>query len=134
MNPSNNTPQGEAAFNAAIAALMRLDSILIDIKNILQKQDIPKPIRQHRKIELVRAFYVQSMPLIKDEEDKKRIKEEVSKLHYLYDFDPTDYYKQAKIPIYSFQQDVQMDDIIIMIEEALQKSGYFMPERKEKIL
>ena len=125
-------PPKEAAFNAAIATLMRLNEILIDVKNNSIDDTRTKGKKQHYKYRLVKAFYVQSVPLIKEQEDKDLIKEKLSeiKLKTWYDKNLNPGSRQIRC-VYSDDTENQLDDILILIQEALQKAGHFMPEKRD---
>ena len=127
-NTTKEAPK-EAAFNAAIATLMRLDSILIDIKNNSIAENRPKGMKQHFKYRLVKAFYVQSVPLIKDQEDKDLIKKKLLAITLMY----SQHIGWDKYTVSKYVDDIEneLDDILILIQEALQKAGHFMPEKRD---
>lgn len=118
-----------AAFNMAIASLMRIHDIL----KLITKYSMssfntslaPGPI-QHMKYRLVRQLYVQSVPLMKPE-SKKPIKDNLNKIKLAREVTPT---KQVT-ELYDHQVEMDLDDCICEIEEALQIQGYFMPPRSD---
>lgn len=119
----------EAAFNAAIATLMRLDRILIDIKDNSIAEKRTKGKKQHYKYRLVKAFYVQSVPLIKDKEDKDLIKKKLLAIKLIYR--EVIAWNNYTTPKYIDEIENELDDILILIQEALQKGGHFMPEKRD---
>lgn len=135
MNEDKKEPIVEnqgAPFNSAIACLMRLDGILIDIKNLVLKtgKEFDKGFAQQRKYYLVRQFYVQATPLIKNEDDRKKIKEMLGKIKLEYS-DGLNHGFPCKYPSYSFQIENALDEIIITIEESLQRDGFYMPSKDD---
>lgn len=129
MDTPDTKPEGEgAAFNAAVAALMRLNKILLDIESLVLNRQIAFAEKQHIKIRLTRAFYTQSIALLKDEDDKEKIKIEVSKLK------PALKKKEGhscSTLIFSWELEEQIDNVLILIQEALQKEGYLMPSKQD---
>ena len=118
-----------AAFNMAIASLMRIHDILKLITKYslssFQGSVLPGPI-QHMKYRLVRQLYVQSVPLMKPEE-KGPIKKTLNAIKLAREVTPT---KQVT-ELYDHQVEMQLDDCTCEIEEALQVQGYFMPPKSD---
>lgn len=127
-NP-NNTATEPAAFNAAIAILMRLDNILQRITSVMQDEDYPKWSRLHKKYDLVRQLVVQASPLIKDKTLVEALLNELNGVK-IPTFKKPD--KNYSIYIYSRKMDCQLDIIMIKVQSDLQSSGYFMPQGREK--
>lgn len=128
--------QAPAAFNAAVAALMRLDRILVkmqDLSLIAGEEDYPLGYCQHQRRRLLKDFYIQSIPLIKDETAKTTIKEKFYSIIPGWN-EVLRGGEKVRVPAYSAEVERQMDDVLIMLQEELQKQGMLMPERKEKIL
>lgn len=123
-----------SAFNSAVACLMRIDGILREIKDLVLNKELSNSARQIKKLKLMRELFVQSYPLI-DEEQAKKLKESVIsfklyskqvskwnpiiKEHELIDF-----------IIYSEQKETELNNLIIDIEVALQDKGLLMPSKE----
>lgn len=129
------TEQAPAAFNSAVAALMRLDRILVKMQDISEKagRDFTRGEAQHARYRLLKDFYVQSIPLIKDDTAKTTIKEKFYAIKLAWKDNP-EFYQKVLIPAYSTEIESKIDEVLIMLQEELQKQGMLMPERKEKIL
>ena len=126
--PEDNQQDSSAPFNSAIATLMRLDQILRDIKNLILDNKLSGSVKQARKYYLVKAFYIQAFPLIKLEEDKERVKAFIETMKPEY----AKKYCGGKVVeniIFSHLFDDKLDEALMMIQESLQVSGIFMPER-----
>lgn len=127
-----NDPQRElegAAFNSAVATLMRLDKTLTIIRDLILDKETQAGWKQYKKYQLTKSLYVQSVALIKNSNKKKELKETIFKLK--------PYFKKIfsngnsiNVPTFSWKVETQLDDILIEIQEALQKEGYFMPEKE----
>lgn len=132
MQESKQESESEgAAFNVAVATLMRLDNILIDIKNLILNKETSSGAKQLSKYRLTRAFYVQSAALIKDENSKNKIKDEIKKLSPAFK-DIINAGKIKKIATFDWEFEEKLDDVLVLIQECLQGEGYFMPEKIDK--
>lgn len=137
MEPPPNNPATKpdgAPFNAAIATLMRLDNIFSSITSIMQNMELSKGTRQHRKYDLVRQLVVQAMPLISNATAKKEVMESLKNIKPLFIASKPHKPNRLDTPGYSLEVEDQIDDLIIKVEETLQILGFFMPEKKEKVL
>jgi len=125
-------PKQGAPFNMAVATLMRLDSILTDIKNVamqgLSKESkINLPEAQRIKLNLIRQFFIQAIPLLK-EEDIETLK---TKLKGMVPKGLDNKNRREKIGnSYSSFAEEKMNDFIMEVQLKLQSSGnYFMPPK-----
>ena len=119
--------EGEAPFNMAVATLMRLDTILQQIRmmDFLFQSDSADKQRAH--IGLVKQFYLNAIPLL-DEADVKNYKDEVLKL----DVKCASRVKsgvQALKYYYDKQVEIRLNEILIELQQKLKK--YFMPIGKD---
>jgi len=128
MNQPQQPQQEAAAFNAAVATLMRLDKILQDITAIMVKEQVDKGQKQHYKLRLVRAFCVQSIPLLKSEEDRKLVKDTVWELKPVY----AKHTIHDTVPLFDDKLENDLDQSLITAQITLQRLGYFMPEKLDE--
>lgn len=128
MNEEKPTTEG-TPFNSAVATLMRLDSILMDIKNLILNNEVPQGLKQYRKLRLVKAFYVQSVCLLKDKTKKDALKKEAEKLKPIVKKCMSGGYLK---PFYAFSSELEdkLDNFLIDAQEALQAEGLFMPSKE----
>lgn len=138
----NSTGQG-APFNMAISTLQRLDRILEDIK-ITSAGYIPMGIGEtgqkietaiglDMKIRLIKQFFMQSIPLLKE---KQRI--ELAK--HLKEIPNNERWelrgsghsaKKVWAKYYSNQLEGMWDNFLCLIQIELQKENYFMPPKND---
>lgn len=124
----------QAPFNMAISTLMRLDAILKEIKAIDSNILIPKSERQEIKISLVKNFFYNSVPLLKEEAVKK-YREEIINLNPM---TIQIYERRSSIirPVgnqcnYDPQLNSRLDNLMIDMQISLQEKGHFMPSWDE---
>jgi hypothetical protein len=115
----------EAPFNMAVATLMRIDIILKEIKNLSFKFPHNSAEKQKAYIELVKQFYINSVPLLGDaaEDYKKEVlgfqlsrKRDIKSGNQKY------------IHFYSHAKEERLNEILVDIQQKLKK--FFMPGRK----
>ena len=124
----------KAPFNFAIASLMRVHEILRDIKNIsLNKEKLPNGIMQKKKLKLTRDLCVQCSPLIKNKEVRNELWDELKETKMVLK-KVTQTMTPYIMPIFKQETEDQLDEIIMKIEDELQTSGYFMPDKSEGAL
>lgn len=116
----------EAPFNMAIATLMRLDTILQQIK--LTDYMYPTDSAQKQKVYLglVKQFYINSIPLLK-ETDVPRY-EYILKLKTSMRTQVTNG-NQKLIFYYNTKLDFKLNKILIELQQLLRR--YFMPKGKD---
>ena len=126
----------------AIATLERLGNLLTEIKNIsLGVMPGNRPINsngeiQHIKYKMVKQFFVQSVPLLKDA-DEKIILSRLNKIKPIYvnymqkSNNKLGFTKVGDIPYYSEVIENALDDILIKIQNFLQRDGFFMPPKHD---
>lgn len=123
----------EAPFNFAIATLMRLDDIL---KKILMFSTNANGSSQHVKYRLVRQLFFQSAVLIKDIKVKNKLMAKLITLEPKHTHKTDDAGRvTGTIEYYDHDINNKLDEYILEIQEALQKSGsFFMPKKSESSL
>lgn len=116
----------EAPFNMAVATLMRLDSILQQIRNLNYLYPFDSATKQKTILELVKQFYINSVTLLKPENVQQfenilnlRVDEKIKIVNGV----------QKTIPVYTPSLDLKMNKILIELQQLLRK--YFMPKGKE---
>ena len=136
----DDSREGEAPFNMAIATLKRLDIILQQIRilnSIYSSNSIEK---QKSHIGLLQQFYINAVPLFKENKDKKNKKEKVGdgSLKELeteilnFGLETKTIVKsgsQKFINVYSSSKERRLNEIMIDLLKRLDK--YFMPGRRE---
>lgn len=143
--PEEENQTGEGKFNIAIAYLLSINKILEDIKNISLrtfKRDgdadyLSKGDGQNLKLKLVRNLYVQASSLFKKQSEAKKIWDKIKKVKIKLKDSKENYitnkeHKNANwISDYNSDIEDELDEIIILIEQELQISKYFMPVKDE---
>ena len=126
-----NYQEGKAAFNMAIATLMSLRFTLDRIRDIEGRIDYLPEERQRIKIELVKRFYVDSSPLINNEEIIESYKEilELKPLQIIGVNNSN--LKQTTRIVYSYELNRQLDTYLLRLQLQLQKNKYFMPPKED---
>ena len=124
-------PDSKAPFNMAIATLLSLRNTLDHIRDIEGRIDYPPEERQRIKIELVKRFYVDSAPLIEDENVIEGYKD-------VLDIEPQEIIsvnrnnqKQKKKTIYSQELNKKLDNVLLKLQLELQKGKFYMPPRDD---
>lgn len=125
--PDLDTEFSDAAFNMATATLKRLNELLIEYRRI--STELPSNGEsQLVKYKTVRQVYLAAVPLMRNEDKRKEIKDEIDgiKLETIR--------KQGQLKIvYSPKIDSTFDDIVEKIILTLQKDGkHFMPDKGEE--
>lgn len=118
-----------APFNMAVASLMRIHDILKDITKYSMSSfntNMPPGPIQHMKYRLVRQLYVQSVPLMKND-DKGPLVKELDSIQLKREVTPTGVVTE----LYDHEVEKKLDQLICKIEEALQVQGYFMPPKSD---
>ncbi len=145
--PEDNERETEAPFNMAIATLQRLDLILQQIRNLDVQFPIDSVSKQKSYISLVKQFYINSVPLFKEDkkkygnkkkDDKKEDTKKKESLKKLQDEilslkldkkrcirSGTQTYRYA----YSEEKEKRINEILIEIQQRLSK--FFMPGKRE---
>lgn len=122
-----------APFNMAIATLMRLDEILKESKNLIYLiNDLG--VRQETKIDLLRSFFLNSVPLLKPEEV-----DEFSWILELETLKREELIKNAgqnkpsgKLkPFFDKEIELKINKAFVSIQQRLQEGHYFMPPKKD---
>lgn len=121
------TRDGEAPFNMAIATLMRLDSILKQIRGVASNYVQDSFEKQKIYLDLVKQFFINSIPLL-DEEDVKDNKDKILNLKIK---TKKEVKSGSQRVVYSYDKDLekQLNDILIDLQTKLKK--YFMPKSKD---
>ena len=119
--------ESKAPFNMAIATLMSLRGTLDRIRDIEGRIDFPPEERQRIKVELVKRFYVDSSPLIFNEET-------ISKYRFILKLRPIEFIcvnkgNQKRITKikYCFDLNEKLDCCLLDLQIELQKKKYYMP-------
>ena len=126
-----NAQESKAPFNMAIATLMSLRQTLDHIRNVEGRIDFPAEERQRIKIELVKRFYVDSAPLIMDDDV-------IKKYSYVLDLTPSMFIcvdnksnKKTNRIKYDFELNKRLDTALLNLQVELQKKKYYMPPRDD---
>ena len=140
---SNLSTGDSAPFNMAIATLMRIDKLLLDIKQISnvialgddESEGINKASALGIKITLARQLFINAVPLI-PEKSKGNLKTEMDNLKVpivkkIYNSSNPSESSSVTGESYDNSMDRQVDDFLIHISEILQKEGYFMPPKND---
>lgn len=122
----------KAPFNMALNTLERLGDILKEIKTFNSNPFLDAIQKQSSTIELTKAFYEQASPLLK--------KEMVKKFNWILSLEPK-LVKMIKQNVSGYTHEPQHDPNLsvkmstarVLIQIALQKSGYFMPTKEESL-
>ena len=117
----------DAPFNMAIATLRRLDAILIRIRILDDAYAFDSPEKQKSLIGLVKHFFINSTPLLK-EEDVAAYKEKILPI----DLKTSSKIKsgvQSVIYIYDPELDIKLNGILIELQTKLKR--FFMPKGKD---
>lgn len=115
--------EGEAPFNMAVATLMRLDTLLQNLRMIDFLYTSDSAEKQKAHISIVKQFYINAIPLLQDE-DIKSYKDRVLKVELKTSSrirsgnQSVKYYYDKKI-------ELQLNEILIELQQKLKK--YFMP-------
>jgi hypothetical protein len=124
MENNNNEPE-KAPFNMAQDTLKRLGKILEEIKALSYRDDLTMEVRQAIKIGLLKQFFIQSSPLLPEEEVKNykletlKLKSKVVKTVQHQSWDASIVTGQQII--YDEELEFRLDEILIEIQMILQK-------------
>ena len=122
----DNYSNSEAPFNMAVATLMRLDTILQQIRTLDYQSPFDSAGKQKSYLGLVKQFYINSIPLLKEEDAKK--------FRYLLKLNIPSKTKiksgvQKVNSYYNCNLDLKLNEALIEIQQLLRK--YFMPKGKD---
>lgn len=119
---ARDTYDYEAPFNMAVATLMRLDTILQQIRHLNYNSPFDSAEKQKAYLDLVKQFYINSIPLLPENKigrfsfllnmqlkSKANVKNSNTKL--LLRYDPS--------------LNTRLDDTLIQLQKLMKK--YFMP-------
>lgn len=115
--------EGAAPFNMAVATLMRLDAILRQMKDINFLYPPRTPQKQEAHIGLVKQFYINAVPLLKDKAPKW--KEEILNFSVV-NKNSIKAGNQRNTEIYSPEIEKRLNEVMIEIQLVINK--FFMPE------
>ena len=127
--------QETAPFNAAVATLMRIDSIInqLGITSMAMAQGItPEGNGLLMRFNLLQQLFIQSCPLL-TEKDEAELKPKVMNLLRPQRRRTTDNYGNitSNEIMYDSKLDMQINELEMEIENALQAEGYFMPSKAD---
>jgi len=125
--PDYRSSDREAPFNMAIATLMRLDTILQQLRNlgIMYPNDVPEKQKAH--IEFVRQFFINAVPLLENE-DTESYKKEILGLGLNVRSGVKSGTQFSKF-IYDKNIEKRLNEILIEIQQKVKK--YFMPKGRD---
>ena len=135
-----STSKEPAIFNMALATLMRLDNILIKIRDIstgismgwMEGREVDKASLLAGKIALARQFYLNASPLLKPDIKvvlKKKMRFFVMPQNYRLDNSLSS--KRYQVEVYDLRLDIIIDNFVEEVEQRLQDEGYFMPPKND---
>jgi hypothetical protein len=134
-NNFNDNEEGiSAPFNMGVSTLMRLDNILRQITELSINDKIPPDLKQVMKIELVKQFYLDSVPLLKENivRSYEWILEIKPKTVPHLRRDNSDTIKQIGVkPLFSPELDLKLNKVLCDLQIELQKEKYFMPSKRD---
>jgi hypothetical protein len=126
---------GSAPFNIYMDTLKRLGEILRELRDTSSAIEITQDIKQQRKIALVKQFFLNAVPLLKDEivfvyrDRVLGLKESTSRVANV------GYGGETKIMgntlIYDPKLEIELDQILLELQSVLQKEKYFMPPKHD---
>lgn len=119
--------EAEAPFNMAIATLKRLDAILQQIRNLQARHPIDSAEKQKSHIGLVKAFYINAVPLLSDDETKN-YKDKVLKLELSVKNKIKSGTQRIQF-VYDKDIDYKLNEILVELQQKLKK--FFMPKGKD---
>jgi len=122
--------EGETgAFNTALATLMRLDKLLTRYFEISSEFTNLGKVQFYKKV-ITKDLIIQSTPLIKSEQVNE-LMESVNHVKIKIQ-DPSN---PVFIPIADEEVEKELDQIVILIQQYLQKEGkYLMPSKDESAM
>ena len=121
-----NEVDREAPFNMAVATLMRLDSILQQIK-VMTITITNEKERQKAYLNLVKQFFLNAIPLLDDnviKDKKKKIMDLTMKQGLI-----AKNGRQNRVISYSESLEKELDNIMIELQQNLRR--FFMPTGKD---
>ncbi len=125
---------GKAAWNMALATLKEIRDVLKEIRFISTFPQGTPGEAQHTKWRLVKQLFVQSTPLLEDHR-QPAIKTALDKLKPAWVKNVSGGYMVTRAQGYAERFDpkfdADLDDITVMIQDALQAEGYFMPPKED---
>lgn len=116
----------EAPFNMAVATLMRLDAILQQIRTLDYSYPFDSPEKQKAYLGLVKQFYINSIPLLRNEDTDKYnyiLRLQISRDKKIKSGSQT--YSSA----FDFNLDYKLNMILVELQQVLKK--YFMPKGRD---
>lgn len=137
--PTNiKSEEAAAPFNSAVATLMRLDRILIEIKDLVMNKELTNSGKHYKKYRLIKELFVQSYPLIEPDR-RNKIKEMINNFKFKTQTlkkrewsDIIGDYHQPVVRLFSEEKEDELNEIIMELEDALQEKGHFMPSAQDK--
>jgi len=128
----------KAKFNMAIDTLKRLGIILIDIKDNSNNIESNTVTNQLKKINLTKSFYIHSAPLLskdfKEENGEKLLKCKLNNKKHIQNRSGRSGIIMGEYPVYDFDLDFYLDNILVMIQEDLASKGMFMPPKETEAM
>ena len=123
----NYSRETEAPFNMAIATLKRLDTILQQIRAMDFHFSQSSAEKQKSYISLVKQFYINAVPLLK-EEDVEEYKKEILGLDVKLKHTIISGVQKQKY-LYNVELEIRLNEILIELQQKLKK--FFMPKGKD---
>lgn len=121
----------KAPFNMALNTLERLGEILSKIRQLSESPDISREVKQSMKTFLVIDFYIQAVPLLKEEDIKNNKNILDLKPKELGVIDEMGRRKDRIKEIFDWELEKKLNLHLISIQIALQKENYFMPPKQD---
>lgn len=142
MTEENRKQEPGAVFNMAISTLEKIHNILRNIAMVSvgftidsEETTLMDPGKsQHIKYRLVNQLFIQSIPLIdsnKYEDWKNDMKDRIRRIVPRYGARYSDCKQVGSFEVFVPEIEFELDDIVIEIQEQLQKEGYFMPSKHD---
>lgn len=129
---NNNSEGGTGAFNMAVATLMRIDSILKEIKD-LSFQPINSGTKQKVKIELVKNLWLNSAPLLKKDNHEPFTWILDQTPMYEFELDNIGRRTGGKRFFFSQELEIKLDKAVLDIEMGLQEEGDYLMAGKNDL-
>ena len=126
--------ESAAPFNMAIATLYSLRDILTKITTIYGDPLLPDEVKQKLKLDMLKRFYIDASPLLKEKVVKKFI--DILSLEPVYvklmnNSSGNMVKSKNKRLIYDIPLEIKLDTYLIELQMELQKEKYYMPPKSD---
>jgi len=124
-----------AVFNMALSTLERLSDILREIRMLSTQFFLASEVRQEQKLELVKQFFLNSVPMLKVEQVKpfqKRMNDfRMLRINLIQRKTGTTSSQKGNTTVFSQGLELKLNDFLVDLQLSLQEQRYFMPSKKD---